>query len=200
MQPPDQPDNKQFMREFSGSINIALILMFSISTDAQIWSRWIGSTGGWFFGPYFLAALIMKALYGTIKLTVTGMPDSIDIATVVYASLMWFSMHGIVRALRQAFGGHVHSHDPGIGVFAFAYPGLPLWMSSLLSDLTVTITLILSFHYLDCPIQRDWFAWIVLPSIVLSQAWVQARHGYLHQRYVDAAAEAHQYAGTIGRR
>ena len=198
MHPPEQPDRKEFMKEFGGHTQIALVVMFAVSTTAQVFSRRPGSLGRRFLGFYFVGALLLFAMYYHIKLGVVQYYDAIAIERTIGAVLAWFSVHGICRALRDARGEMTHSHDPGTPLFA--YPGLPYWISTLISDLTVALGLTVFYHAMNSPIQRDFFVWIVLPAIVISQAWVQSRQAYIRQRFVDAAAEAKQYAGTIGRR
>jgi len=200
MQPPESPDNKDFIREFSGHVSVLLVALFTVSTTAQIYSRPPGVTGPRFFGLYFIAGLFVFCLYSQIKLTVTGQVDAIGMETTLGISLMWFAVHGICRALHQARGVQVHSHEPGYGLFTPLYRGLPVWLSTLISDVTVTIGIGLYCHINASPIHRDWFAWMVLPSVVISQAWVQSRQAFLRQRFVDASAEASHYADAIGRR
>ena len=194
----DQPDQREFTKEFGSHVSIALVVMFALSTSAQVFSRVISTTGGWFLGFYFIGAQLAFALYVQIKISVTGQVDAIPIETTIAISCIWFSLHGVGRAWRKSHGIEIHSHDPGRGLFS--YPSLPPGVSIFISDATVAIGLACLFHVMNSPIQRDWFVWIVLPSITITQAWVQYRQAFIRQRFIDATAEASQYADTIGRR
>ena len=200
MHAPDAPDNKDFTREFGNHVSIVMLAMFSISTTAQVFSRKIGSTGGWFLGLYFVAAQFAFVLYGQIKTAVLGQPDAIPMEFTLGISLVWFALHGIVRAWHQSRGREAHSQDPGTGIFCRFYPALPPWLSTLISDGCVAVILALLFDVSDSPVQRDWFVWMVLPSLVITQAWVQSRQRFIKQRFIDASAEANHYSDTIGRR
>lgn len=199
MQPPEQQDS-DFVRDFSKHLNLVLVAMFAASTPAQIWSRIPGSTGGWFFGFFYVGGFAMQLLYIEIKTAAIGRYDAMPFTATFGLSLFWFGLHGVRRTYLRSKGRHLHSYDPGQGILGPVYPHLPNWLSALISDLTVAVAFGIFFHLADSPVQHDWFVWVVVPSLVISQSWVKSREAFMHQRHVDAAAGAKYYADTIKRR
>jgi len=119
MQPPEQQES-DFVRDFSKHVNWALVAMFAASTPAQIWSRVPGSTGGWFFGFFFVGGFVMQLLYIEIKSSVIGRYDAVSFAAVLGLSLIWFGLHGVRRTYLRSKGLHLHSYDTGCVIFLAA--------------------------------------------------------------------------------
>lgn len=196
----EQPQDGQFIRDLGKHTNLVLTLMFAISTPLQLWSRIPGTTGVWFYGFFFVGGIALQCIYLAIKTQVLMRYDAISFASVAALHLAWFGVHGVSRAVARWRGHYCHSYDPGIGISQPLYPSLPAGAGRLVSDLTVLMAAVLIFDLTDCPLQRDWHLWVVLPAVVMCQIWIKAREAHLHQKHIDAVQAAHYYTDTIKRR
>lgn len=196
MQPPEE-QRTDVMRDFGNSTGIALVIIFCINGTAQLYSRVL--VGRLFFGWMFFVGLLLQALYITFK---SGFfhADAIPFHVIAGIHLIAFSIHGMFRLYYRNRGIDLHSYDPGFGLTAFFFKSLPHAANEILSDLIVTALLAGLFHLMGSPVTRDWYLWIVIPSLTFSHAWIQARKQFLKQKAFDAATEARHYSHTIHRR
>lgn len=196
MQPP-QPNQQNFIRDFSNSWDIALLAMFSVTTTVQLWSRLPGSTGRRFYGFYLLAGTVLQILYVQFNTQATGKPDWVSLYITIGISLCWFSIHCLRQNYQRFRGICKHSHDPGTGILTRIYPSLPANHCTFISDITAAIGIGLFLHAAASPHLANWFFYIVVPSLIVAQLWASARLRYQRQRFIDANEEADYYTGTI---
>lgn len=190
MQSQEQP--RDVMHDFRGSVNMAVVAMFCISGTGQLYSR--REVGRLFFGWMTGVGVFLQAIY-----TVFKQGDVVVLQALLGIHSIAFALHGMQRLRAKHQGIELHSYDPGYGVLSPLLPAFPIWGISLLSDLFMAGSLAAFFHFVS-PVQRDWYLYIVMPSLLISQCWVRARERYLKQQHVDAAVQARHYAQTIGRR
>jgi len=191
------PPEQQPTHDFGKHTSIGVVIMFCNGTTAQLYSRL--ETGRLFYGWMFAIGVFLEGTYCAIK---SGFfhADATPYITVLGVHLVAFSLHSLYRIWRLQRGIELASYDPGFGILAYLYPSLPLWLSSFLSDICVAGLLAAAFDLTGSPVHRDWYLWIVMPSLVISQLWIRARDQFLRQKHIDANAEARHYAHTIHRR
>ena len=192
-----QVEPRHILKDFEGGTSIALIVMFAVSTTAQLYSR--HAVGRLFFGCFLVGGLFLQSIFYIYK---SGFfyADAVALSTMVAIAHAAWSLHIVERAWNKTRGVHLYSYAPGYGWLNYLYPTLPPWANNLLSDVVAASTLAFVLHVADSPVQRDWFLWAVLPSLGISQTWVQCRDAHLKQQHVDATAQAAHYSSTIQKR
>ncbi len=180
----------------SDGINLGLTLIFSVCRTVQIWSRVPGTTGNWFYGWMFAAGLALSAWYYEVNVEASQAMDFIAWKSMAVASVVWFGIHGVARALHQMRGLQFHSYEPGVGILARWISRLTPNHAGLISDLLVAVVLGISFKLLGSPIQSGWY-FAMCVWLLIADRWIRFRDARQVQIYIDAQAQSEDWSRRV---
>lgn len=194
----DQEQQKS-LRDIGTGLNLVLGTLFSISRTVQIWSRMPGTTGTWFFGFYYFVGSLMQTWYCRVNEETLGRTDLVSQSSIMGLSLIWFSIHGVIRGGQFLRGTRFHSFDPGVGILSLLNPKWNANTVSLASDLLVATALSLFLWLLRSPILSGWYASLCV-WLVLAHCWILARDTRRMQAWTNSEQEAAYWSEQLRRR
>ena len=194
-----EQDKQQSLADFNQGVSLTLIGIFSVNRSVQLWSRSLGSTGGWFFGWVYLVGLAIQGWYYQANVHGSGTEDFVKWEAFVSANIIWFAIHGVVRAFHVSSGIRSHSYDPGVGILQSILPTWSAGSVAIASDLAVAIFLSVSLRLIDSPILSGWYAAMCF-WLLVGHVWMRTSRAYRYQGYINTKSEAEQWSNQIKER
>lgn len=192
-----QSEKQESLSNLSDGVSLGLTLVFSVNRTVQIWSRVLGSTGTWFYGWMIFVGLAIQAWYYQVNLESQQAADLVSWEAMAWLSVMWYSIHGVVRSIQMARGVRFHSYDPGVGILHRLMSGWSPSAIALTSDLAIAVSFSCGLWLLACPILSGWYAGMLL-WLVIGHSWQVARDARRRQIWHDAQVEADHWSQQIG--
>ena len=194
-----QQDKQQNLADFNQGVSLALIAIFSVNRSVQLWSRSLGSTGGWFFGWMYFVGLMLQAWYYQANSHFSGSEDFVTWEAFAAVNIIWFSIHGVVRAFHKTRRVPSHSYDPGVGILQSVFPSWSAGTVAVASDLTVAVFLSIVLRMIESPILSGWYAAMSF-WLLVGHVWMRTSRAYRYQVYINTKAEAEQWSNQIKER
>lgn len=193
----NQQDERQSLAELSKTVNIALVAMFSVNRQVQVWSHLPGSCGAWYLGWTFLAGSGIAGLYYTFCVAASGTFDAIPFAAVACASWIWAGVHQIASALASVRGEKSHSYEPGIAYLQRFFPEGHVPTVTLVADLLLSMNFSFVFWLCESPIQSSFYGWLCL-WLIVAHVWIEFSHARRLTNWQDSQLETERFSEQIG--
>ena len=192
----DKQQRQQNLIDLSQGMSLALIGIFAVNRTVQVWSRYPGSTGSWFYGWVFFVGLLLQAWYCQINTNAVNRADFVSIEVIAFVSILWFAIHGVIRSFHLLRGLRLHSYEPGQGVFHWMFPTWNSGFQALASDVITAVLLSIWLWLIGSPVLSSWYTFVCF-WLLIGHCWGAASQARRRQIWIDSQVESENWSHQI---
>ena len=187
--PPPKSAEEYLKEEFKSArtgVAVLLVVSYTLGRSVQLFSRKPGTSGG---VPIVgsMIAIVAFSCYYVVTVQELGREDAIGLEYLILASLIWLVIDFAKATFRRRSA--VGDYCLGRGILWRWLPNMSFRSVGFSSDLVVASTAGLFFHWMDSPIQANWFA-AMIAWLSITHAWYLIRVISIRQRMKRAIARS----------